>query len=160
MLQNDSVVAICASDKKVRQAVRKLQQSGFDINRFSIVTRSFPAEAEVADSCNGGEPVKKRAFSAGTTVFSIPDIGTVAVEGPLISAIAEGQEANRPESEVSLLGAGLQRCGIPRSNVISYETAVKSRNRLVIVQCAAGESAKAKEILEPLKVLDIAVHHV
>ena len=160
MLQNDSVVAICSSDKKVRQAVRKLQQSGFDIDRFSIVTRSVSAGADVADSCNGGEPVKKRIIPAGTTILRIPDIGTVAVEGPLISAIAEGREANTTESEVSLLGAGLQRCGIPRSNVASYETAVKSRNRLVIVQCAAGECVKAKEILAPLKFLDIAVHHV
>ena len=40
-----------------------------------------------------------------------------------------------------------------------YETAVKSDNYLVIVHCKPDETIKAKEVFEPLNVVDIAVHH-
>ncbi len=75
-------------------------------------------------------------------------------------AIAQAQEGSAAEAEFSALGAGLRRCGIPRDNVSHYEIAVKSDNCLVIVHCKPDEVIRAKEIFDPLKVSDIAVHHV
>jgi len=76
----------------------------------------------------------------------------------LVAAIAEGQEAGAVEAEFSALGAGLWRCGIPRHTVSLYETVVKSDNYLVIVHARPDEVIRAKEIFEPLQVVDVAVH--
>ena len=78
----------------------------------------------------------------------------------MVVAIAEGREAGAVETEFSALGAGLRRCGIPREDVPHYETAVKSDKYLVIVHCTPDKAIRAKEIFEPLQVVDIAVHHV
>ncbi len=90
----------------------------------------------------------------------IQHLGSIAIGGPLVAAIAEGQEAGAVEAGFCALGAGLRCCGIPKDNVPHYETAVKSDNFLVIVHCTPDEVIRAKEIFEPLNVVDIAVHHV
>jgi hypothetical protein len=103
--------------------------------------------------------IKKWGFPSDAALFSISDNGPLATGGPLVAAIAEGQEASEVEAEFSVLGAGLWRCGIPRHNVPHYETAVKYDNYLVIVHCAPDELLRAKKIFESLQVADIAVHH-
>jgi hypothetical protein len=159
MTKNDSVVAICPGDDKAWQAVRKLQQSGFDIHKLSVVGNNAPAGVDRPGDYNAGDRIKKRGIPSGATFFSIPGIGPIAVGGPLASAIAQGQEVSAAEAEFSALGAGLRRCGIPRDNVSHYETAVKSDNYLVILHCAPDEVIRAKEIFDPLQVTDLAVHH-
>ncbi len=159
MSKNDSVVAICPGDEKAWQAVRKLQQSGFDIHKLSVVGNSAPAGVDRPGGYNAGDRIRKWGIPSGAAFFSIPGIGPIAVGGPLASAIAQGQEISA-ETELSALGAGLRRCGILRDNVPYYETAVKSKNYLVIVHCMPNEVTRAKEIFDPLKVSDIAVHHV
>ena len=159
MSNNDSVVAICHSDEKAWQAVRKMQQSGFGIDKLSVVGNSAPAGVDKSGGYKAGDWIKKWDFPSDATLFSIPDIGPLAIGGPLVAAIAEGQEAGSVQAEFSALGAGLWRCGIPRDNVPHYETAVKSDKYLVIVHCTPDEVIRVKEIFEPLQVVDIAVHH-
>ena len=120
---------------------------------------SAPAEVDGSGYYNAGDRIKKWGLPSGATFFSIPGIGPIAVGGPLASAIAQGQDISATETEFSALGAGLRRCGIPRDNVPHYETAVKSDNYLVIVHCKPDEVIRAKEVFEPLNVVDIAVHH-
>lgn len=160
MFQNDSVVAICQGDEKAWQAVSKIQQSGFDIHKLSVVGNSAPAGVNESGDYYDGDWIKKCGFPSDAALFSIPDNGPFAIGGPLVAAIAEGQEASAVEAEFSVLGAGLWRCGISRHNVPHYETAVKSDNYLVIVHCAPDEVIRVKEIFEPLQVVDTAVHHV
>jgi len=159
MSKNDSVVAICHGDEKAWQAVRKMQQSGFGIHNLSVVGNSAPAGMDQPGNYNAGDWIKKWGFPSDATLYSISDIEPLALGGPLVSAIAEGQEASAVDAEFSALGAGLWRCGIPKDNVPHYETAVKSDNYLVIVHCTPDEVMRAKEIFEPLQVVDIAVHH-
>jgi hypothetical protein len=159
MSKNDSVVAIFHGNEKAWQAVRKIQQSGFDIHNLTVVGNSAPAGLDKTRDYNAGDWIKKWGFPSDATLYSISDIGPIAIEGPLVTAIAEGQEAGEVEAEFSALGAGLWRCGIPRDNVPQYETAVKSNNYLVIVHCTPDEVIRVKEIFEPLQVVDIAVHH-
>ena len=159
MSKNDSVVAIFHGNEKAWQAVRKIQQSGFDIHNLTVVGNSAPAGVDKSRDYNAGDWIKKWGFPSDATLFSTSDIGPIAIEGPLVTGIAEGQEAGEVEAEFSALGAGLWRCGIPRDNVPQYETAVKSNNYLVIVHCTPDEVIRVKEIFEPLQVVDIAVHH-
>ena len=159
MSKNDSVVAICHSNEKACQAVRKMQQSGFDIHNLSVVGNSAPAGVDKSGDYNAGDWIKKWGFPSDATLFSISDIGPLAIGGPLVSAIAEGQEAGAVEAEFSALGAGLWRCGIPRDDLPHYETAVKSDNYLVIVHCTPDEVIRVKEIFEPLLNCIVNIQH-
>jgi di/tricarboxylate transporter len=133
MSKTESVVAICHSDEKAWQAVRKMQQSGFDIHNLSVVGNSALAGVDNSRDYNSGDWTKKWGFPSDATSFSFSDIGHIAIGGgPLAAAIAEGQEAGAVEAGFSALGAGLWRCGIPRDNTFHYETAVKSNYYLVV----------------------------
>lgn len=159
MSRNDSVVAICLNHGKAGQAVKKLRQSGFGIQKLSVVANGAKAGVDETGTYNVGAGIQKWEFPSGATFFRIPGIGPIAVGGPLVSTIAQGQEANAAEADFSALGAGLRRCGIPTDNVPHYETAVKSNNYLVIVHCTPDEAAKARQVFMPLNVVDLAVHH-
>ena len=159
MSKNDSVVAICHGNEKAFQAVRRAQQSGFDIHNISVVGNKTPVGVDRPGDYNAEDWIKTWNFPSDATVFSISDIGPLAIGGPLVSAIAEGREAGAVETEFSALGAGLWRCGIPREDLPHYETAVKSDNYLIIVHCRPDEAIRVKKIFEPLQVVDIAVHH-
>jgi len=136
-----------------------MQKLKFDIHNFSVVGTSDPAGVNKTGDYNAGDWIKKWGFPSDATVFSLSAVGPIAIGGPLVAAIAEGQGAGAVEAEFSTLGAGLWRCGIPRDNVPHYENSVKSNNYLVIVHCTPDEAIRAKEILELLQVVDIAVHH-
>jgi len=57
------------------------------------------------------------------------------------------------------LGAGLFSIGIPKDSVIKYETALKSDKLLVIAHGTTDEVARAKGMLDPLNIAEVAVHH-
>ena len=59
----------------------------------------------------------------------------------------------------SALGAGLYSIGIPKDSILEYETALKTDKYLVIAHGSADEAARAKEIIDPLNIAEIAVHH-
>jgi predicted alpha/beta-hydrolase family hydrolase len=95
----------------------------------------------------------------GSAFFMIPGIGPVVMGGPIVSAIVGGLEGAITIGGLSALGAGLYSIGIPKDSVIKYETAIKSDKYLVIAHGTADEVAKAKEIMDPLNKVEIAVHH-
>ena len=95
----------------------------------------------------------------GSAFFIIPGIGPITVGGPLVAAIVGCLEGTVAIGGLSALGAGLYSIGIPKDSVLQYETAVKSDKYIVIAHGAADEVAKAKEILDHLDKVEVAVHH-
>jgi len=91
--------------------------------------------------------------------FMILGIGHIVMGGPIVSIIVGGLEGAIAMGGLSALGAGLFSIGIPKDSIIKYEAAIKSDKYLVIAHGTADEVAKAKEILDPLDRVEIAVHH-
>jgi len=60
---------------------------------------------------------------------------------------------------LSALGAGLYSIGIPKDSILQYETSLKSDKYLVIAHGTADEAARAKELLAPLNIAEVVVHH-
>ena len=56
------------------------------------------------------------------------------------------------------LGAGLYSIGIPKDSIVTYETAVKAGQYLVVAHGTAAEAAKAKNILSTLKPSNLTDH--
>ena len=59
---------------------------------------------------------------------------------------------------LSAIGAGLYSIGIPRDSIVTYETAIKAGQYLVVAHGTAAEAAKAKGILSTLKPINLTDH--
>ena len=160
MQKKDLVVAICSSHAEALQTVRRIQQSGFDLKNMSIISRDKTGRHDTRNRLNLADRRNAPWAASGSALLNIPDLGPIAVAGPLLPAIAEELESASPGGPFSALGAGLHNIGIPSINVPRYETAIKADNYLVVAHCTAHETIRAKQLLGPLSVAEFAVHHV
>ena len=95
----------------------------------------------------------------GSAFFIIPGIGPIVVGGPFVASIIGSLEGAVAIGGLSALGAGFYSIGISKDNVIQYEITIKSDKFLVIAHGTANDVAKAKEILDPLSLAEVSVHH-
>jgi hypothetical protein len=59
---------------------------------------------------------------------------------------------------LSAIGAGLFSIGIPKDSILTYETAIKAGQYLVVAHRTSAEAANAKTILSSLKPTDLTDH--
>jgi hypothetical protein len=52
---------------------------------------------------------------------------------------------------LSAIGAGLYSIGIPKDSIVTYETAIKAGQYLVVAHGTSADIAKARNILSTLK---------
>jgi uncharacterized membrane protein len=159
MSDKNSVVAVFASHDKAEDAVRKLQKSGFDMKKLSIVGKDYHTDEHVVGYYNTGDRMmywgKLGAFWGGfwgllfgSAFFWVPGIGPLLVAGPLAAAIIGALENAALVGGLSALGAGLYSLGIPKDSVVEYETAVKAGNLVLVAHGTPEDVAKAKSIVE------------
>ena len=80
------------------------------------------------------------------------------VGGPLVAWIVAALEDAVVVGGVSAIGAGLVSIGIPKDSVVTYETAIKAGEYLVVVHGTSAEAAKARDILSTLKPTQVTDH--
>ena len=169
MSQMNSVVAIYDSHSQAEEAVKELQRSGFDMKKMSIVGRDYHTDEHVVGYYNTGDRMKYwgklGAFWGGiwgllfgAAFFAIPGIGPVLVAGPLVAWIIGALEGAVVVGGLSALGAGLYSIGIPKDSVVKYELALKSDKFLVLAHGTADEVAKAKDIIQSTRPVEVALH--
>ena len=170
MAEKNAAVAICNTHVEAEQVVKELQKSGYDMKKLSIVGKGYHTEEDVVGYYNTGDRMKKWGkFGAfwgglwgvlfGSAFFFIPGIGPIVAGGPLVSSIVGGLEGAAAVGGLSAIGAGLFGMGIPKNSVLNYETALKTDKYLVVAHGTADEVARAKEMLDPLNIAEVAVHH-
>ena len=169
MSDKNSVVAIFASHDKAEDAVRKLQKSGFDMKKLSIVGKDYHTDEHVVGYYNAGDRMKYwgklGAFWGGfwgllfgSAFFWVPGIGPLLVAGPLAAAILGALENAVLVGGLSALGAGLYSLGIPKDSVVEYETAVKAGNLVLVAHGTPEDVAKAKSIVEQTDATKTVAH--
>jgi hypothetical protein len=94
----------------------------------------------------------------GAAFFWVPAIGPVLVGGPLVASIVAGLENAVVIGGLSAIGAGLFSIGIPKDSIVTYETAIKAGEYLVVVHGTSAEALKAKNILGSLKPSNLVDH--
>jgi hypothetical protein len=72
----------------------------------------------------------------------------VIVFGPLVSWIVRALEGAVMVGGLSALGAGLHSIGIPKNNIMEYETAVKPDKFLVIAYGRPDASALPEQLFD------------
>ena len=169
MTKTNSVVAIYGTHSQAEEAVKGLQKAGFDMKKMSIVGKDYHTDEQVVGYYNTGDRMKywgkMGAFWGGlwgmlfgAAFFVIPGLGPILVAGPLVAWIVGALEGAVVGGGLSALGAGLYSIGIPKDSVVKYETALKSDKFILLAHGTVVEVAKAREILERTRPVEIAVH--
>jgi len=158
MLKDNSVVAIYPSHVGAEDAIKELQQSGFDMKKLSIVGRDYHTDENVVGYYNTGDRMKvwgkTGAFWGGlwgllfgSAFFWIPGLGPLFAAGPVVSWIIGALEVAVVAGGLSVIGAALVSLGIPKDSIVQYETAIKVGKYALIVHGTMDETTRAKEIL-------------
>jgi hypothetical protein len=169
MTDTNAVIAVYDNHQAAEEAVKQLQKSGFDMKKLSIVGKDYHTDEQVVGYYNAGDRMKywgkTGAFWGGfwgllfgAAFFAVPAIGPVLVGGPLVAWIVAALEDALVVGGLSAIGAGLFSIGIPKDSIVTYETALKAGEYLVVAQGTSAEAAKARNILNTSKPTHLTDH--
>ena len=159
MHQHDTIVAVYNSHTEVERAVKKLQKSGSNLEKLSVIGKDYHSGESVVGYYHAGGRMKYwgrfGAFWCGmwtltlcAAFFLVPGIGPVLVAGHLTTAVLGVLEGTvLVVGGLTVIGAALYSLGIPKASIAEYEAALKADQFLLLVQGTADEVAKANEVL-------------
>ena len=169
MTDTNAVIAVYDDHSAAENAVRELQKSGFDMKKLSVVGKDYHTDEQVVGYYNAGDRMKYWgkwgafwggfwALLFGAAFFWVPAVGPVLVGGPLAAWIVAALENALVVGGLSAIGAGLYSIGIPKDSIVTYETAIKAGQYLVVAHGTSAEAAEARRILSTLKPADLTDH--
>jgi len=153
-----SVLASYDAHNKAENAIIRLQESGFDVTRFSIVAVDLFLSEKALGFYRASDRIKKWALSGGFwagvwgllfgfSTYSIPLIGPVLIQG-WIGALIAAVVMAAVGATLGSLGAFGYDLVAPKSKKIKYKTAVKAGKYLLLAQADPKDLERAVEILE------------
>lgn len=156
-LQKSSLL-IFNTHVEAEEAIRLLHASGFDLKKLSLVGKGYHSEEHPVGFYTTGDRIRTwggtGAFWGGIwgllfapALFFLPGLGLVALAGPVVATLVSVLEGAAVFGGVSALGAALTRIGIPKDQVIKYESAVKADKYCLMVHGSDEEIAKAHAVL-------------
>jgi len=167
MKKDESYLYIFNTHSEAEQAIRSLGASGFDVKKLSLVGKGYHSEEHPVGFYTAGDRIKTwggiGAFWGGfwglllaPAVFFLPGIGLVAMAGPLVATLVGALEGAVVVGGLSALGGALTQIGLPKDQVIKYESALKADKYVLMVHGNAEEVANARAVLTSSKVLEAA----
>jgi len=165
--QDESNLYIFSTHGEAEQAIRSLSASGLDLKKLSLVGKGYHSEEHPVGFYTAGDRIKTwggiGAFWGGfwglllaPAVFFLPGIGLVAMAGPLVATLVGALEGAVVVGGLSALGGALTQIGLPKDQVIKYESALKADKYVLMVHGNAEEVANARAVLSSSKVLEAA----
>jgi hypothetical protein len=166
----NSAVAIYNTHTDAEAAVNELQNAGIDMTLVSIVGKDYRADDHVVGYYKTNNRLKYWgklgtfwggiwSLLAGEAFFWMPGVGPILVGGSLVSTIVSALEGATIHSGLTAFGSALHSMGIPKSDVINYESALKANKFLLILHGTNGETSRAQEILRTTEIIEIAAHN-
>ena len=156
---NHSVIATFNTHTETKEALRQLRIIGFDMKQLSIIGRDSQTEGHVVGCYSTGDKIGYWGqlsefwggfweILSGSGFFVMPDIGPVAVGGPLVTWIIDAVKREGGEDgKLSPVAAALRGIGIPEEDAHTYETSLKANKHLVVALGTSGEIGRARDIL-------------
>jgi hypothetical protein len=167
MKKEDSYLYIFNTHGEAEGAIRSLSASGFDVKKLSLVGKGYHSEEHPVGFYTTGDRIKTwggiGAFWGGfwglllaPAVFFLPGLGLVAMAGPVVAALIGALEGAVVVGGLSALGGALIQIGLPKDQVIKYETALKADKYVLMVHGNAEQVASARAVLSDSKALEAA----
>jgi len=150
---------------EAEQAIQSLSRAGFDMKKLSLIGKGYHTEEHPLGFYTTGDRIKTwggmGAFWGGIwgllfapAVFFLPGLGLMAMAGPIAVALVSCLEGAAVVGGISALGAALTQIGVPKDQVIKYETALKVDKYVLLVHGSADEVAKVHTVLSNTKLLE------
>ena len=156
-MENSSVY-IFNTHTEAEAAIRAVGKSGFDMKKLSLVGKGYHSEEHPVGFYTVGDRIKSwggvGAFWGGIwglllapAVFFLPGLGLLAMAGPVVSALVGALEGAVVVGGLSALGGALTQIGVPKDQVIKYETALKADKFVLVVHGSAEDAATVRSLL-------------
>jgi heat induced stress protein YflT len=169
MSRKNSAIGSFGQHTQAEQAIRELQEAGFDLKKLSIVGEGYHSNEDVVGYYTAGDRMrywgKNGAFWGGiwgmlfgSAFFMIPGIGPLIAAGPIVVWIVAALEGAVVVGGISALGAGLYSIGIPEKSILQYETSLKAGAYLLMVHGTPDEVTRARAILASVGATQCSVH--
>jgi hypothetical protein len=154
----EAIVAVYATHAQAEDAVKRLADANFDIQKLSIVGKGYELEERVVGFYSAGQRIKmwgkNGAFWGGLwglfvggIFMTIPVVGHLVVLGHLATMLAAAAGGAAIVGGLSALGAALVTLGIPKQSVLEYEAAVRANKFLVVAHGTPEEGKRARALL-------------
>jgi hypothetical protein len=167
MGNDDSPVHVFNTHVEAEEAIDSLRRADFDVTKLSLIGKGYHSEEHPVGFYTAGDKIRSwggvGAFWGGIwglllapAVFLLPGLGLVAMAGPLVAVLVGALEGAVVVGGVSALGAALTQIGVPKNQVIKYETAIKVDKYVLLVHGSAEEVAKARTVLSRPKLWETA----
>lgn len=142
---------------EAEQAIQWLRRANFDIKKLSLIGKGYHSEEHsigfyaTADHITSWGGVG--AFWGGIwalllapAVFLLPDIGLIAVAGPIVTDLIAALEGP-VMGGASALSAALRQVGASEEQASKYENALKADKYILMVHGNAEEMALARAVM-------------
>jgi hypothetical protein len=160
-------VYVFNSHIEAEEAVKALSKSGYDVKKLSIIGKGYHTEETPIGFYTMGDRIKSwggiGAFWGGIwglliapAVFFLPGFGLVAMAGPIVAALVAALEGAVLVGGVSAIGAALMQIGVPKDQIMKYETALKVDKYVLMVHGSIDEQDKARTVLEKTRSWEMA----
>ncbi len=165
-----SAVAIYNTHTDAEAAVNELQNAGIDMKLVSIVGKDYRTDDHVVGYYKTNNRLKYWgklgafwggiwSLLGGEAFFWMPGVGPILVGGSLVSTIVGALEGAKIHSGLTALGSALHNMGIPKGDVINYESALQANKFLLILHGTNGETSRARDILRTTETIELAAHN-
>jgi hypothetical protein len=153
MVEQNAVVAMCNTHTEAQAAIKALNHAAFNVKKLSIVGKDYHTDKHVVGYYNTGHGMKYW----GT---AITGIGPVLIAGPLLGWVLGALEETVVIGGITAIGTALNNMGIPKDDVLSYETALKSSKFILLAHGTAEEVAHAQSIIQAKRARSIGAHAI
>jgi len=158
MQTTESPCYVFASHTEAEAAIRSLIRSGIDAKHLSLVGKGYHSEEQPVGFYTVGDRVKSWGGAGAfwgsiwglllaPAVFVLPGIGVIAMAGPIVSMLVGALEGAVLVGGLSAIGAALSQIGVPKDQIVKYETALKMDKYVLVVHGNADEAARARSTL-------------
>lgn len=152
------LAAVFDDDCAAERALRRLERSGVDPMRISVVARQPRSYEHPVGLYDDGERVRVWGASDALWVlamerlpcaglFFIPEVGHVACAGPFVRELVDALDRAALFGERRPLRDALTLCGVAPCDVPSHERAIEADRFLVLVHDPGTAAAVATDIL-------------
>jgi uncharacterized membrane protein len=167
MTHTHTVVAHFPSHAEAERVVLELQKKGFDMQKLSIIGKDYQTSEHVRGFLTWKDTAKAGATGgaywgsfvgglfgilAGAGVVFIPGMAPLVIAGPIAGVLAGWLEGTlvggAGAAAVGGLAGALGGLGIPKHEVVKYETQIQAGEFIILVTGSNEDVSQARQILD------------
>ena len=174
-----TIVGHFPSHVEAERVVLELQKAGFDMEKLSIIGKDYQTAEQVRGFLTWKDTAKAGAAGggywgsfvgglfgilAGAGVLFIPGMAPIVIAGPVTGVLAGWLEGmlvgGAGAATIGGLAGALSGLGIPKHEVLKYETQIQAGEFIILVTGSDEEVTQAQQLLAkitPKMSLSVAV---